>query len=82
MDEKAKAKPAKSKEPEFALLWTGKGDRYVPWAPARDLTEADVARLVYVRHLPAKIRPGHKQYESQRAEVVADLVGTSLYKEA
>lgn len=75
---KAKAKPA---DP-VAVAWIGKGDRYVPWAPARDLTDHDVARLVYKRYLPAKIRPGHKAFKDKAAEVVADLVGTGLYKEA
>ncbi len=79
----AEAKQAKAPEPDPAVvLWIGSGDRYVPWAPARDLTAHDIARLVYTRHLPAKIRPAHKAYGDKAAEVVADLTGTGLYKEA
>lgn len=69
------------------LTWVGTPDRnaFLPWAPARDLEEADLARLVYRRTVGTQaettdgLRPGDAGYADALAGVVADLLGSALY---
>lgn len=69
------------------LTWVGTPDRnaFLPWAPARDLDEADLARLVYRRTVGTRegttdgLRQGDAGYADALGAVVADLLGSALY---
>ncbi len=69
------------------LNWVGSADRafFLPWAPARDLEPADLARLVYRRTAGSRaetsdgLRPGDEGFDAALSGVVSDLLSSGLY---
>jgi len=67
-----------------ALVFTG-GDRYLPGVPARDLDEADLARLAYVRAVAAAraaAEPDPDPGAGDASAIRAELLGSGYYVEA
>jgi len=66
------------------LRFTG-GVRHIPGVPARDLDDADLARLAYVRAVTATRAAGEPDPDPRAvdaAPVRAELLGSGLYEEA
>lgn len=71
-------------EPIRGLRFTG-GERHIPGVPARDLDDADLARLAYVRLVTASRAAGEPDPDPRTvdtAPVRAELLGSGLYEEA
>lgn len=76
--------PSQTKDPTAVeFTFTGDSTVGVRGIPARDLTTADVDRLVYRRTVPEPgrrgLRRGDRGFTKARHEVIADLLGTGKF---
>jgi hypothetical protein len=82
-----------AKDPVVVLAYTGdeSGSPWIPGVPAADLTDHDLARLVFVDNRFAKevegdtgltrqrLTPEDKGFEEAAEQVAAELIGSGLY---